>query len=217
MRLVGGAHAGIKTFMDLKGKTIGTDSIGGSAMTFFSVALAKSGLNPTTDVNWRVYPPPQFGTALDKGEIQAVATLDPFPFLLVQSGQAMEIGSNMTGMFARNFCCVVSLHGALVREDPKAAAALTRGMMNGSRYTGTHLHELATIEVQDKFVPVGVATVERLLSSYTWHPSATAVKAQILQGAHDYKLTGFLDKRTDPQKLAARAYVDIFKLAGEMS
>jgi NitT/TauT family transport system substrate-binding protein len=215
LRLVVGARTGIKTFMDLKGKTIGTDAIGGSAMNFFSVVLAKSGLNPTTDVSWRVYPPAQFGTALDKGEIQAVTAPDPFPYLLTQAGQAVEIGSNMTGMFANNFCCVVPLRGALVREDPKAAAALTRGLMNGSLYTGTHIHEVATIEVRDKFVPVGVSTVEHLLGTYTWHPSATTIKPQILQGARDYKLTGFLDKRTDPRQLAERAYVDIFKLAGE--
>jgi NitT/TauT family transport system substrate-binding protein len=213
LRLVVGSHTGIKTLMDLKGKTIGTDAIGGSGMTFFSVAFAKSGINPTTDVSWRVYPTAQFGAALDKGEIQAVASYDPFPYLLTQSGQAVEIGSNMTGMFANNFCCVVALHGALAREDPKTAAALTRGMMNGSRYTGTHIHEVATIEVKDKFVPVDVSTVEHLLKSYTWHPSATTIKPQIVQGALDYKLTGFLDKRTDPRKLAERAYVDIFKLA----
>ncbi|HVA90245.1 MAG TPA: ABC transporter substrate-binding protein [Chloroflexota bacterium] len=215
LRMVVGAHTGIKTFMDLKGKSIGTDGIGASAMNFFSVALIKAGINPTTDVSWRVYPPAQYGAALDKGEIQAVAALDPFPYLLTQSGQAVEIGSNMTGMFANNFCCVVALRGALVREDPKAAAALTRGWMNGSRYTGTHIHEVATIEVQDKFVPIGVSTVEHLLGTYTWHPSASTLKPQILQGARDFKLTGFLDQRTDPQKLAERAYVDIFKLAGE--
>jgi NitT/TauT family transport system substrate-binding protein len=217
LRMVAGAHTGIKTFADLKGKTIGTDSIGGSAMNFFSVALAKVGLNPTTDVSWRVYPPPQFGTALARGEIQAIASLDPFPYLLTQQGKAVEIGSNMTGMFANRFCCVAALHGALVRNDPKSAAALTRGMMNGSRYTGRHIPEVAQIEVQYKFVPVGVATVERLLRSYTWHPSATALKAQIEQGARDYKLTGFLDKKTDPVALARKAYVDIFKLAGEAS
>jgi NitT/TauT family transport system substrate-binding protein len=213
LRLVVGAHTGIKTFMDLKGKTIGTDAFGGSGMTFFSVALAKSGINPSTDVRWRVYPPAQFGVALDKGEIQAVASYDPFPYLLTQAGKAVEIGSNMTGMFANRFCCVVALHGALVRNDPKAAAALTRGLMNGSLYTGHHIVEVAHIEVQNKFVPVGVATVERLLRSYTWHPSATAIKPQILQGARDFKLTGFLDKKTDPQALARKAYVDIFKLA----
>lgn len=215
LRMVAGIHTGIKMFSDLKGKTIGTDSLNGSAMNFFSVAIAKAGLNPKTAVSWRVYPPDLFGTALDKGEIQAVASLDPFPYLLTQQGKAVEIGSNMTGMFANRFCCVAALHGALVHDDPKAAAALVRGMMNGSLYTGQHIHEVAHIEAQYKFVPVGAATVEHLLRSYTWHPSATALKAQIVQGARDYKLTGFLDARTDPVALANKAYVDIFKRAGE--
>src|SRR5262249_23826331 len=34
LRLIVGAKTGIKSFMDLKGKTIGTDAIGGSAMNF---------------------------------------------------------------------------------------------------------------------------------------------------------------------------------------
>jgi NitT/TauT family transport system substrate-binding protein len=214
MRMVAGAHAGIKTFMDLMGKSIGTDG-SGFARNVFEDALFRSGLNPKTDVRWRVYPPTQLGTALDKGEIQAVAAPDPFSYLLIQQGKAVEIGSNMTGMFANQFCCCVGLSGALVRDNPKAAAALTRGWMNGSRYTGAHLHEVATIEVKDKFVPASVPLIEHLLSSYTWHPSATRVEAQIAQTAHDFKKTGFLDARTDPQRLAARAYVDIFKLAAQ--
>lgn len=213
LRLVVGAQSGIKTLMDLKGKTIGTETIGGSGMNFFSVLLAKAGLNPKTDVSWRVYPPPQYETALDKGEIQAVASLDPFPFLLTQNGKGIELGSNMTGMYANRFCCVAALNGALARENPKAAAALTRGLMNGSRYTGTHLAEVAAIEVAHKFVSVPAATVEHLLNRYTWQPSASKLKAELALGVRDFKLTGFLDQRTDPHKLAERAYVDIFKLA----
>jgi NitT/TauT family transport system substrate-binding protein len=166
-----------------------------------------------TDVRWRIYPPAQLGTALARGEIQAVAAPDPFTYLLVQQGKAVEIGTNMTGMFANQFCCCVGLSGALVRDNPRAAAALTRGWMNGSTYTGTHVHEVASIEVQDKFVPASIPLIAHLLSMYTWHPSATRVKAQMEQTARDYQKTGFLGARTDPQKLAERAYVDIFKLA----
>ena len=213
LRLVVGAQTGIKTFMDLKGKTIGTEGIGTSGMNFFSVMLVKAGLTPKTDVSWRVYPPPQFETALDKGEIQAVASLDPFPFLLTENGKGIEIGSNMTGMYANRFCCVAALNGALVRENPKAVAALTQGLMNGSRYTGKHLAEVAAIEVGHKFVSVPAATVEHLLDRYTWQPSVTRLKDELVLGARDFKLTGFLDQRTNPQKLAERLYVDIFKLA----
>jgi NitT/TauT family transport system substrate-binding protein len=215
LRLVVGPKSGIKTYADLKGKTIGTNGIKNQPNAFFAVALAKAGVDPIKDVQWRTYLPAQFGPALAAGEIQAVAGIDPAPFVLVQQGKAVQIGSNMTGMFANLYCCSVVLNGALVRNDPKAAAALTRALMNGSIYTGQHIHEVATIEATNKYVVVTESTAEHLLASYTWKPSATLIKGDLEQGARDFKMTGILSKKTDPAALARTAYVDIFKLAGE--
>ena len=114
LRLVVGATTGIKTYADLKGKTIGTNGTKNSPPPFFLVELAKGGIDPLKDVQWRTYKPAEFGPALDKGEIQAVAGIDPAPYVLVQQGKAMEIGSNMTGMFANMFCCAVAIRGSLV-------------------------------------------------------------------------------------------------------
>ena len=215
LRMVVGVTSGIRTYADLKGKTIGTNGVGNAPSPFFSVALAKAGLRPTKDVQWRTYLPAQFGPALERGEIQAVAAIDPVPFMLVQQGKAVEIGSNMTGMFANMFCCAAGLSGKLVRDQPKVAAALTRGLIHGSLYTGQHSREIAAIEVSDKFVSVDLKTAQHLLASYTWNPSATAIKGQLEQGAREFMLTGLLNKNTDPVQLAAKAYVDIFWLAGE--
>jgi NitT/TauT family transport system substrate-binding protein len=213
LRLVVGVNSGIKSYADLKGKTIGTNGVHNAPSPFFSVALAKSGVNPIKDVQWRTYVPAEFGPALERGEIQAVAAIDPAPFVLVQQGKAVEIGSNMTGMFANMFCCAAGLSGKLVRDEPKVAAALTRGLMHGSLYTGQHIHEIAAIEVRDKFVAVSLPTAEHLLASYSWNPSASLIKEQLEQGARDFQLTGILLKSTDPVQLADTAYVDIFKLA----
>ncbi len=215
LRLVAGATTGIKNYAGLKGKTIGTNGIKNTPPPFFEVALAKAGLNPKKDVQWRTYLPTEFGAALDKGEIQAVAAIDPAPFVLVQQGKAMEIGSNMTGMFMNMFCCAAGLSGKLVQDEPKVAAALTRGLMQGSIYTGKHVHEIAAVEVTDKYVTVDLATAEHLLASYTWNPSAGRIKGQLEQGARDLQSIGLLLASTDPVQLADKAYVDIFKLAGE--
>lgn len=215
LRLVVGVHAGIKTYADLKGKTIGTNGVHNAPSPFFSVALAKAGLNPTKDVQWRTYLPTEFGPALARGEIQAVAGIDPAPFILVQQGQAVQIGSNMTGMFANMFCCAAGLSAKLVHDEPKVAAALTRGLMQGSQYTGHHIHEIAAVEAQRKFVSVSLPMAEHLLASYTWKPSASLIKGQLEQGARDFRLTGILLPSTDPVQLADHAYVDIFTLAGE--
>jgi NitT/TauT family transport system substrate-binding protein len=218
LRLVAGINAGIKTYADLKGKTIGISGPGNSPVPFFAVALAKEGLDPLKDVQWRGYSKPAaLGPALDSGEIQAIGAIDPIGYVLVQEGKAVELGSNMTGMFANMFCCGVALRGSLVREDPQAAAALTRALMNGSRYTGGHIHEVAAIEVSGKYVTVDVATAEHLLSSYTWHPSATLIKGQIEQAARDLASVGLLPKTTDPVALTKKAYIDVFALAAQAS
>jgi NitT/TauT family transport system substrate-binding protein len=218
LRLVVGTNTGIKTYADLKGKTIGANGANNTPPPFFLVDLAKNGLDPLKDVQWRTYPLPQdLGPALDKGEIQAVAGIDPVAYLLEQQGKAVQIGSNMTGMFANMYCCAVAIRGSLVREDPQAAAALTRGMMNGSRYTATHIHEVAGIEAANKYVTVSQATAEHLLSSYTWRPSATLIKGQIEQAARDLMHIGFLPKATDPVALTKKAYIDVFALAAQTS
>ena len=218
LRMVVGVNTGLKTYADLKGKTIGTNGPTNDPFPMFAIAIARAGIDPVKDVQWRGYKnPADIGPALDAGEIQAVAGINPTAYLLVQQGKAVEMGSNMSGMFADRFCCALAMRGSLVREDPQAAAALTRALMNGSRYTGAHTHEVAIIEVQHKYVSVNQATAEHLLSTYTWNPSASRIKGQLVQAAQDLKLIGILDKKTDPVALARKAYVDVFKLAAEAS
>jgi NitT/TauT family transport system substrate-binding protein len=218
LRLVAGTNSGIKSLADLKGKSIATDQLGGSAMSFFSVLISKQGVDPTKDVSWRAYPPDQLETALDKGEAQVVAAADPFAYALIPKHKAIEIGSNMSGLFLNNsglshhhFCCVVALRGGLVRDDPKTAAAVTRAWLDGSRWVGTHIDQTAQFEVDKKYVASDVPTITNLLSSYEWHPSADLVFEDIQLGARDFLKAGILDKRTDPDDLAKRAYVDIFR------
>jgi NitT/TauT family transport system substrate-binding protein len=222
LRLVAGTDSGIKSLADLKGKSIATDQLGGSAMSFFSVLISKQGIDPTKDVSWRAYPPDQLETALDKGEAQVVAAPDPFGYALIPKHKAVEIGSNMSGLFLNNaglshhhFCCIVALRGGLVRDDPKTAAAVTRAWLEGSRWVGRHIDETAKFEVDKKYVASDVPTITNLLASYEWHPSADLVYEDIQLGARDFLKAGILDKRTDPDELSKKAYVDIFREVAE--
>jgi NitT/TauT family transport system substrate-binding protein len=222
LRVVVAKNSGIKKAADFKGKSVGVGSMGDAGMSLFTLLLAMNGVDPLKDVNWKVYEPTLFGAAMDKGEIQAVAAPDPFAYILVLQGKAIQVGNNLLGLFgnaagltAHRFCCAVALSGKLVRDQPKVAAALTRAWLKGSRYAGSHTHELSVIETSNKYIPIPQATAEKLLNSYLWIPSATLIKEDILAGARSFKRSGFLDANTNPDKLAQAAYVDIFKLAGE--
>jgi NitT/TauT family transport system substrate-binding protein len=191
-------------------------------MSLFTVLLAQNGVDPQRDVNWKVYQPTLFGAAIAKGEIQAVAAPDPFAYILVLRGQATQVGNNMLGLFGNpaglnphRLCCTVGLQGKLIREQPKVAAALTRAWLKGSHYAGAHIHEMSIIETAHKHVPLAQPTVEQLLRTYHFAPSATLVQEDILSAARSYKKSGFLERNTDPDRLARVIYVDIFKHAGE--
>lgn len=222
LRLVIAKNSGITKATDFKGKTIATDSFGGSAMAFFSLLLAKNGVDPIHDVSWKVYPPTLLGEAFKKGEAQAAAAPDPFAFFLIRDGQATQVGNNILGLYGNKagitthrYCCTVGLSGKLVHDQPKVAAAVTRAWMRGSRWAGAHTAETAQIETSKKYVPLDAVSIKRLLDSYLWNPSSTLVKEDIYVGARNFKVTGYLDPNTDPNKLAQQTYVDIFALAGE--
>ena len=81
VRLVGAKAAGVTTLQALKGKTVGV-SDPAPGKHFFSILLAKNGIDPERDITWRQYPADLLGVAVDKGEIHAIADGDPNLYLL---------------------------------------------------------------------------------------------------------------------------------------
>jgi len=82
VRLIGSRAAGVLTLQQLKGKTVGVSDLASPGKNFFSILLAKNGIDAERDVTWRQYPANLLGVAVEKGEIQAIADGDPNLFLL---------------------------------------------------------------------------------------------------------------------------------------
>jgi NitT/TauT family transport system substrate-binding protein len=222
LRLLAGTHSGIKTLADFKGKVIGVAAQGDPGMTIFTLLLARNGVDPKHDVTWKVVDLSRLGAALDKGEIQAVATWDPFGYALVLQGKATQVGNNLRGLYgntagltASRYCCNIALSGKLVRDRPKVAAAVTRAWLKATRYASQHTQETATIETQHKYIALSQPDVAKILSTYRWMPSATLVEADILAATRIFKESGMLKPNTDPGKLTQAAYANVFALAGE--
>jgi NitT/TauT family transport system substrate-binding protein len=219
-RLVIGKHSGIRKVADFKGKAIGFPSP--DAMLFYQLLLAENGVDAQHEVTWKMLDPSRLGAALDAGKVQAVASPDPFGYLLLQQGKAVQVGYNLTGLYGHTaglapnrYCCGVALSAKLVRDRPKVAAAVARAWLKGSRYVGRHTHEASLIETSDKRVPLPRPTVEQILNTLRWNPSATRIAEDIRATARSLKKMGLLKPTTDPDKLAQRTYANVFQLAGE--
>ncbi|MER7131656.1 ABC transporter substrate-binding protein [Streptosporangium saharense] len=209
LRLIVPKDGSITSAAQLKGKTIGVAAIGDSAMSFFSLDLLDAGLHPSEDVEWRVFPGDQLGQVLASGEVQAVAASDPNALLPTLRGEGIELTNNREGPNAQHYCCAVAVNGRLLREDPETARKLVTAWAEGSRWVGNNIQATAKLEVDKKYVAADQATIETLLRTYAFDPSATGLKGELGPSVEKFKGTGYLDKKTDVAKLAEKAYADL--------
>jgi NitT/TauT family transport system substrate-binding protein len=211
-RLFTATNSGIKDIGGLKGKTIGVSSISGPPRNFFAILLSDSGLDPQTDVQWREFPADVLLTALQRGEIDAIADSDPNAWLTNQraKGAIVEIASNLSGDYADLSCCTLGVRSSLWAADPAAVGALTHAIRDATHHVAEQPDDAA--EVFSKYTPkVPVADLAAMLRSHTHthSPAGDALRREVVKITGDLKRASIIKPGTDPLKLANRVVVDI--------
>src|SRR4030095_7348103 len=84
MRVLTHTNSDVDKLDDLKGKIVAVGDLGGPDKNFFSIQLAKLGIDPNKDVDWRPYPGNLLNLAVEKGEGQAFLASDPIAPLRVE-------------------------------------------------------------------------------------------------------------------------------------
>jgi NitT/TauT family transport system substrate-binding protein len=210
MRLLAAKASGITSLEQLKGKTIGTADLGAPDKNFFSIRLAKLGLDPQTDVQWRVFPPDLLPVALRKGEIQALTLGDPLGWIARERDDLTEVATNLDAEYAHRACCVLGLRGSLVRDDKPAAAAITEAILEAQELVTANPDEAAAI-----FAPYSpVAKPEQLaamLRSHTHghHPAGSDLREEIALYTQELKGISVIRPNTNPDRFSAKVYADV--------
>ncbi|MFT8319166.1 MAG: ABC transporter substrate-binding protein [Sporolactobacillus sp.] len=240
IKAIGGLHQGcikvlvpqnsaIHTLKQLKGKAIGTPGEGSTAQNVAAIALNHVGINPQTGVQWKVYDYDLLSQAAVKGQVAAIATVDPFAYqaqkqdhfrTLVDNGN----NSGMSGMSSKSMsalgmkkngtCCYLYVSDKLVQQNPKKAAAIARAYQEAAQWISKHPEATAKIELDKKYVAsskfVTVQNVTNLLKSYRWNFTTTRSKSDLTYYINQLKKTGFLKSDTNTQALLKEAYYDPF-------
>jgi NitT/TauT family transport system substrate-binding protein len=81
--------------------------------------------------------------AVEKGEAQALADNDPITYLWIRDGQFAEISSNLTDEYANRVCCIIGVHGSLVREDKPVAASIVHALIEAAEFAYHNSDEAA--------------------------------------------------------------------------
>ncbi|WP_425995004.1 ABC transporter substrate-binding protein [Afipia sp. DC4300-2b1] len=223
VKITAGAHGGclraivpvgssIKTVNDLKGKVVAVGDMAGPDKNFFSIQLAKAGIDPNTDVDWRPYPGNLLRLAAEKGEVRALLASDPIAYLWLKDGQFREVGSNLDGPYKDVSCCIVGLRGSLIREEPLVARAVTQALLDAAMFTAQNPDVAAK-----SFLPYApkAATEEDILAliryhTHHHHPTGASLKRELKAYADDLKLVSVFKPSTDTTKFAERIYADVF-------
>jgi NitT/TauT family transport system substrate-binding protein len=210
IRLLGSKSAGITSLESLRGKSIAISDQASPAKNFCSIVLAKKGIDPVKDVEWRQYPLDLLALAVEKGEVQALADNDPRTYLWLKGGKLNEVVTNLSGEFSDRICCVLAIRGSLVRNERAAASALTRAVLEAGDMVARD--PAAAAAVYSAYGGKGpLKELAAMLASHTHHnhPVGAALKQQILLYADELKQVNVMKRSIDTAKFAERVYVDL--------
>ncbi|GMO98875.1 ABC transporter substrate-binding protein [Bradyrhizobium sp. TM239] len=212
MRVLSRTDSNVSKLADLKGKTVAVGDLAGPDKNFFSIQLAKLGIDPVKDVDWRAYPGNLLNVAVEKGEVQAFLSSDPLAYLWLKDTQYKEVASNLDGEFREKSCCILGLRGSLVREEPQVARAITQALLDAAMFTSQN----STIAAKS-FQPYApkaatLADIEGMVRYHTHHhhPVGDVLKRELKAYADDLKSVQVFKPSTDTAKFAERIYVDVF-------
>src|ERR1700742_2669947 len=214
MRVLTRADSGVNTLADLKGKTVAVGDLAGPDKNFFSIQLAKLGIDPNRDVEWRAYPGNLLNVAVEKGEVQAFLSSDPLAYLWLKDSAYKEVASNLDGEYRDKNCCIVGLRGSLVREEPQAARAITQALLDAAMFTVQNPEKAAASFQPYAPKAASLADLEAMARYHTHyhHPVGEVLKRELKGYADDLKTVSVFKQSTDTAKFAERIYVDVFSV-----
>src|SRR6201989_3579489 len=202
MRVLSRVNSGVNRLADLKGKIVAVGDLAGPDKNFFSIQLAKLGIDPNRDVEWRAYPGNLLNVAVEKGEVQAFLSSDPLGYLWLKDTQYKEVASNLDGEYRDKSCCIVGLRGSMVREEPQVARALTQALLDAAMFTAQN--PAVTAKSFQPYAPKAatLADLEGMVRYHTHHhhPVGEVLKRELKSYADDLKTVSVFKPTTDTTK-----------------
>ncbi len=220
VKLTAGTHGGCMRLVTLdsgpaslealKGKTIGVTDMAGADKNFFSLLLKRHGLDPNTDVSWRVFPQDLLPMVLKKGEIQAASGSDPVMWRLTQQPGYREVATNLSDTYANLSCCVIGARGSLIRDQPNVAAAITHAILQAHAYAAKH-PEIIADAFNSKALNTNPQEIASVLKTHTHghYSTGEAFVKEIDIYARDLKAINVLRPETDPLLFAKGITSDV--------
>jgi NitT/TauT family transport system substrate-binding protein len=210
LRLQAGKKTGIKTAAQLKGKKIGITHMGSPPFLFASRVLVAAGMDPKKDVQWVTFPGDAMALALDQGRVDAVASAEPIGTMLIAQGKVDKVSDQaIDAPYDDEYCCAVVVNGQFARDNPQAAAKVTRALLKGAKWVSVNPVAAAKLAVEKKYVNATAEINAQAIRALKYEPGVSKARANVRAVAREMKKSGFLRASTDAEALAEKAWLDL--------
>jgi NitT/TauT family transport system substrate-binding protein len=145
--IVGGQHVGcfelfardgIRSIPDLKGKSVGVQSIGSPQYMFVCTMAAHVGLDPKKDIQWVTGASPKPMELFAAGKIDAFLGFPPEPQDLRGRGIGrVVVNSVLDRPWSQYFCCMVATQTDFARRNPIATKRVLRAISKAADLCAT--------------------------------------------------------------------------------
>ena len=210
LRVQAAKNSSINSIKDLRGKRIGVPGMGTPPFIFANRVLGANGIDPSKEINWRVFPAGELGLALDKGEVDAVADSEPIGSLLVAEDKVKNVADQAKDApYKDEYCCAVIVNGKFLAANPKAAAGATRALLKAAKWVEANPAAAARLSVEKGYLASNPELNTVAISHLRYVPSVSGAEIAVNSAATEMKIAGMLSPTTDVSDLAKRAFAHL--------
>jgi NitT/TauT family transport system substrate-binding protein len=178
---VSGLHAGcyelfarepIRSISDLKGRSVGIQTLSNSGHLYVSIMAEHVGLDPKEDIEWVVPPDGNAMELFAQGKTDAFLGFPPEPQELRARGFDRVILSTLADRpWSQYFCCMIYGNRAWVRDHPVATKRFLRAVFKAAAFCQAEPENAARRLVDGGFAPrydYALETIQELPYEF-WH------------------------------------------------
>jgi NitT/TauT family transport system substrate-binding protein len=210
LRVQAGAKTDIQTAKDLKNRRVGITHMGSPPFLFASRVLADQGMDPRKDVEWVTMAEDTIAKALDEGRVDAVASAEPVGTMLMAANKVRKVCDQASDTpYDDEYCCAVVVNGAFAAKYPATSAKITRALLKGAKWVDVNPTAAAELAVDGKYVAATKEINAQAIGMLKYRPGVAKARQDVQTAALEMKKAGFLNKDTDPQELAKKAWLDL--------
>src|SRR5207248_361949 len=148
--------------------------------------------------------------AVDDGLVDAVCTSDPIGTILLGKGLVKTIADQaVDAPYKDEYCCAAVVSGKLARDNPAAAAAVTRALLKGAKWVSENPAAAARLSVEQTYIASTVEINTQAIAKLNYVPGVARCQRSLTTVAREMQQAGLLKPTTDPEELARRAWLDL--------